>query len=138
MDNKRRLLTLLKMMKVPLSDREVEELVNKLKSESVDKLTLVYEELKKFEDNLEYVAKNTDPETYQKLKDEYYQTLLVLQEEFIKNTEEVQKNVDEQLDAGEIESENKINESYSSCIKNIDEIQNQHDSLHQYVNKKLS
>jgi len=138
MDDKQKLLQLIKMMKVPFSDKEVVEFVNKLSTESIEKLTSIYEEIKKFEDNLDYVVKNTDPVTYEKIKEEYSQKLLVLQEEFIRSAEEIQKRSDDQLDAEEIKSGKKIDESTSILMKEVDEIQNQHDSLCQFINQKLS
>jgi len=138
MDNKRRLLQLIKIMKIPLSDEEAKDFVEKSSDDTIAKLVSVYEEIKKFEDDLEFVVKSTNPEKYEKMQKEYYQKLQVLQEEFVKNAEEIQKNADEQLDAEELESGKKINENYNAFIKDIDEVQNQHDSLHQSINQKLS
>src|SRR3989344_5488579 len=129
MDNKKRLIQLIKIMKVPLSDKQALEFVEKSSDESVTKLVSVYEEIKKFEDNLEFVVKQTDPETYQKMKNEYYQKLLVLQEEFLKDAEEIQKSGDEQLDKEEVESGKKIEENYNSFVKSVNEVQAQHESL---------
>ncbi|KKR11668.1 MAG: hypothetical protein UT39_C0004G0027 [Candidatus Woesebacteria bacterium GW2011_GWA1_39_21] len=138
MDNKKRLIQLIKIMKVPLSDKQALEFVEKSSDESVTKLVSVYEEIKKFEDNLEFVVKQTDPETYQKMKNEYYQKLLVLQEEFLKDAEEIQKSGDEQLDKEEVESGKKIEENYNSFVKSVNEVQAQHESLYQSLKQKLS
>ena len=138
MDNKKRLIQQIKIMKVPLSDKQALEFVEKSSDESVTKLVSVYEEIKKFEDNLEFVVKQTDPETYQKMKNEYYQKLLVLQEEFLKDAEEIQKSGDEQLDKEEVESGKKIEENYNSFVKSVNEVQAQHESLYQSLKQKLS
>ena len=47
MDNKKRLIQLIKIMKVPLSDKQALEFVEKSSDESVTKLVSVYEEIKK-------------------------------------------------------------------------------------------
>ena len=87
---------------------------------------------------MEFVVKQTDPETYQKMKNEYYQKLLVLQEEFLKDAEEIQKSGDEQLDKEEVESGKKIEENYNSFVKSVNEVQAQHESLYQSLKQKLS
>lgn len=138
MNNKKRLLQLIKIMKIPLSDKEAGNFVEKSSDETVAKLVSVYEEIKKFDDNLEFVVKSTNPEKYEKMQGEYYQKLRVLQEEFVKNAEEIQKNADEQLDKKETDSVKRIDENYNSLIKGVEEIQEQHESLRQSINQKLS
>jgi len=138
MDNKKRLLQLIKIMKIPFTDEEAKEFVDKLSEEKAAKIVSVYEDIKKFEDNLEFVVKNTNPEAYEKAREEYYQKISLLQEEFVKNAEEIQKKGDDQLDANEAETERNIDEEEKTLSKDFDEVEKEHDSLTNYVNQKLS
>ena len=75
MDNKKRLLQLIKIMKIPFTDEEAKEFVDKLSEEKAAKIVSVYEDIKKFEDNLEFVVKNTNPEAYEKAREEYLKSI---------------------------------------------------------------
>jgi len=138
MDEKTKLLQLIKLMDVPLNDVEARKLADNLSSENISKLVSIYEDIKKFEDNIDFIAKNSDPQIYQKLKDEYFQKLLVLREDFVKNAESIQKIGDDKLDALESETEDKINNDYQILSENIDTIQKSRDSLNQYIEQKVS
>ena len=125
-------------MKVPLNDKEAKRFVEESSDETIGGLVSIYEEIKKFEDALNFIDKSIDPITYNKMKDEYFQKLFILQDEFIKNAEEVQKNANERLEAEEAKYINEIDSKVARSMEEINNLEKQRNSLHQYMDRRVS
>lgn len=98
MENRKKLLKLIELNKLPLPPKEAKEHVDNLSDEEVELLVSTYGDLEGLETVMEEAVKEADPEKYMKVKDEYEAKLKLDKEEYGKELQKIEGEADAEKD----------------------------------------
>lgn len=138
MDKRDRLIELIKILKLPFIPEEAEIWVKNLKDENVVLLVSIYEDIQRYKNNLNSMAKKADPEKYRRLREEYEEKLKAISSEYLEKTEEIEADTDKKLDILYDENEKKVNNGINKLYNEIEMAEKNHESLNSYFEKELS
>lgn len=138
MDKRDRLIELIKILKLPFLPEEADIWVKNLKDENIVLLVSIYEDIQRYKNNLNSMAKKVDPEKYGRLEKEYEEKLKAINNEYLKKTEEIEVDTDKRLDALYNENEKKVNDGINKLYNDIETAEKNHESLHSNFEDQLS
>jgi hypothetical protein len=134
MDGRKKLLKLIDDLNFPMMPEEAKEHVEKLSDEEVDKLILLYTDIKKYQRAIEKVAREADPKEYIKTEEEYENKMAKIDEDYEKEMEAIQKKQDDEFDRIEAEVLKKTDEAIGKQNEDLDEIEKAHSDLYSKLN----
>jgi hypothetical protein len=92
---------LIEELKIPMLAEEVDEKLKGLTDEEVESLVYRYQQVKDYEDQVDKLASEKNPEEYQKIMDEYDDKVAQLEEDHLNDLQKVHEQSDKQLDEAE-------------------------------------
>ena len=137
-ENRKRLLELIEILKLPLSYSEAQEHVNKLDEEDVNQLVSTYEDILNYENAVSESVRNTNPKKNKDLNDEYYERLDKAEGKYLENLENLQKEYDKQAEEIEKNTSNNFETPLAQHSQRIDELENVHDDLYSRLDKVVT
>ena len=116
-DKQKKLMRLVRELRFPYTDSELEKNIKGLSEEETDKLISVCGDVLAYQDMLADEARLANPEEYAKIEREYEIETEKLEKKFAKDMEKVQAEADDEMDKAEEETKKEID----ATLKEMDE-----------------
>lgn len=137
MDKRHRLLELIEILKLPMTNKEAEDNVKSLSNEEIDLLVDTYEDIISYQDAVSDTVATMDPSSYEHITTEYNKKVGDAQSKYIANLENLQTKDDTQMDQIDLEADKAIDESVKKNETEIEEIELAHDDLYKKLNEVI-
>jgi NAD-dependent SIR2 family protein deacetylase len=134
---KEQLLKLIEELKLPIVPEEAKENLEKLSEEEIKELLSMYMEVRDYQDEVDSLARDIDPQKYAEIQENYYQKLSKLDEDYSNKMEEVRSGEDKKLDKAEEEASQEIDNLSSKSESEADELINAHSELYSKLDSSL-
>lgn len=131
---RKRLLELIDILKLPITADEAENKISQLSEEDVERLVSSYEEVLKYQDEITSAVIQADPETGDKILNDYNQGLNDADSAYLQESEKLQEAADKSLD----DTQNQIATQAAQLSSNFDldtnNLTKAHDDLYSKIN----
>lgn len=137
-ENRKRLIELIEILKLPLTKSEAEEHASKLSDEDVNALISTYEDILNYENAVSESVRNTNPKKSNDLNGEYYEILNKAESKYLENLEKLQEEYDKKASETDKDTLNKVEKSVDGYKQKVGELEDIHDDLYSRLDKVIT
>lgn len=137
-ENRKRLIELIEVLKLPLTQAEIDEHVSKLSDEDVSGLISTYEDILNYENAVSESVRFSNPKYSLDLENQYYEKLDKAEAKYLENLEKIQEEYDKHVSKVENDANSKIENPVNQYAQKVSELEKAHDDLYSRLGKATS
>lgn len=134
MDNKKKLLSSIKGLNLPLTEEEAKRNVDNLSEREIELLLIKSEVVRKHLSEINKEAKRANPKAHRDLKKKLDKELVEIEENYLSDMEKIQKVHDERMDKVEEEAKRKLEKIVGEHKSDVESISMLHNEIYQKIN----